>query len=195
MPRNVAMTESTDTSVRAALLRLGDRSSAAEDLALPLLLRAPAIALLWAMALIIVVGLLALSRIQVPRTARGVAVAVDTGADSVALMMLLPADVGAYVRAGHHATLDVGTDQPLVLDVARVDSALLDAGTARRRFSRASNVLAHLDAPKVAATLARCGREGSCLTADAGSVYRATVSLGTRSLASYAWSSTPPPSR
>jgi hypothetical protein len=150
---------------------------------------------MWAMLLVTVVGLLALSRIHVPRTARGVAVVVDTGADSVALMMLLPADVGRHVRAGHHATLDVGNDRPLVLDVAGVDSTLLDASTARRRFSRPSSVLAHLDAPKVAATLARCAPEGWCQTAAAGSVFAATVSLGTRSLASYAWSSTPPSTR
>jgi len=189
------MTDTTDVSVRAALVRLGNRASAAEDFPLPLLLRAPAIAVMWAMLLVTVVGLLALSRIHVPRTARGVAVVAETGADSVALMMLLPADVGRHVRAGQHATLDVGNERPLVLDVAGVDSTLLDASTARRRFSRPSSVLAHLDAPKVVATLARCAPEGPCLTAGAGSVYAATVSLGTRSLASYAWSSTPPSTR
>jgi hypothetical protein len=149
---------------------------------------------LWAMLLLTIVGLLALSRVRVPRTARGVAVAVDVGTDSAALMLLLPAAVRPYVRAGHKASLDTGNDRPLVFDVARVDSTLLDARVARHRYPRAAQVLAHLDAPKLAVML-RCGPEPPCLTPQAGSVFAATASLGTRSLASYAWSGTPPSAR
>jgi hypothetical protein len=189
------MTDTNDTAVRAALLQLGARSSAAADLSFPLLLRAPAIALLWATLVVVLVSLLALSRIRLPHTARGVAVSVHTGADSATLMMLLPAAVQPYVRPGQQATLDVGNARPLVLDVAHVDSALLDASGARRRFPHASQLLAHLDAPKVAVTLAPCAATPACLTPSVGSVYAATASLGTRSLASYAWSGTPPPAR
>jgi hypothetical protein len=149
---------------------------------------------LWAMLLLTIVGLLALSRIRVPRTARGVAVAVDVGTDSTALMLLLPAAVRPYVRAGHQAAVETGNDRPVVLDVARVDSTLLDARVARQRYARSAHVLAHLDAPKLAVVL-RCSPEPPCLTPKAGSVYAATASLGTRSLASYAWSGTPPSAR
>lgn len=187
------MTNPHDEQLRAALLRLGTGPSrSVEDVPLPPLFRNPAIALLWMTLVIIVVGVLALGRLRVPRVAQGVAVAVDTNVDSAALLLLLPAAAAPYVRPGQRATLDSGDGQRVVLDFAAIDSAPIDAGSARRRYPASPHLLAHLDTPKVAVTLARCAADRPCLTPLPGVAYRATASLGTRTLASYAWSSTPP---
>jgi hypothetical protein len=195
------MRNANDTALRAALLRLGTPASVTtdHDLPLPLLLRAPAITLLWAGLLVTIVGLLALSRIRVPRIVRGVAVAVDApadaGPDSVALVLLLPSSARPYIGPGLQAALDVGAVSPVLVGVAGFEPTVIDRGTSRRRFSRTPSVLAQLETPKVALPLSRCGASHGCLTPHVGAVYSATATLGTRSLASYAWSSTPIPSR
>ena len=195
------MRNANDTTLRAALLRLGTPASVTtdQDLPLPLLLRAPAITLLWAGLLVTIVGLLALSRIRVPRVVRGVAVAVDaapnTGPDSVALMLLLPSSARPYIGPGVRAALDVGAASPMVVGVASLEPTVIDRRTSRRRFARMPSVLAQLETPKVALPLSRCRASPDCLTPSVGAVYSATATLGTRSLASYAWSSTPISSR
>ena len=190
------MRNANDTALRAALLRLGTPAPGTnQDLPLPLLLRAPAITLLWAGLLVTIVGLLALSRIRVPRIVRGVAVAVDAAPDSVALMLLLPSSARPYIGPGLQAALEVGAASPVVVGVASLQPTMIDRRTSRHRFSRMPSVLAQLETPKVALPLSRCGASHECLTPHAGAVYSATATLGTRSLASYAWSSTPIPSR
>lgn len=195
------MRNADDTTLRAALLRLGTPASVTtdQDLPLPLLLRAPAITLLWVGLLVTIVGLLALSRIRVPRVVRGVAVAVDAapsaGADSVALVLLLPTSARPYIGPGIQAALEVGATSPVVVGVASLESTVIDRRTSRRRFSRMPSVLAQLETPKVALPLSRCRTSHECLTPRVGAVYSATATLGTRSLASYAWSSTPMSSR
>lgn len=190
------MTSFHDDRLRTALASLATgHSGTVDDIPLPPLFRARAIVLLWIALAVTVVGLLALARIRVPRVVQGVAVAVATGADSVSLMLLLPREAKAYVRPGQRATVDVGDGSPVELDVAAVDQMSLDARSARRRYPGAPQVLAHLETPKVAAVLSPCRIGPSCLTLQAGATYPATASLGTRTLASYAWSSTPAPSR
>ena len=184
-------------TLRHALLRLGASDASgrpATDVALPPLLRAPAIALLWVALLFLATGLLALGRVRVPRIARGVVVAVRLAPDSGALMLLLPAAARPHVQAGQTALLDVGEERPLTLGLTDVEPSLLDAATARARFARHVGLIAHLETPKLVVRVASCGRAG-CLTPSFGAVYAASVPLGTRTLASYAWSGAPLPSR
>ena len=59
-----------ENRVRAALWRLTDQAELPDealDASPPLLLRTPAIVLLWIVTLIVLVGLLALSRVRTPR--------------------------------------------------------------------------------------------------------------------------------
>ena len=181
------MNTTYDAPLRAALLRLGtSRTLSAEDVSLPLLFRAPAIALMWIAAIIALVGLLALGRVRVPLLARGVAVAAGAGGES-SLLLLLPASVASRVAVGQRATIDVGDERPVSLAVVSIETSLMDAGAARRRFPGAPAVLTHFDTPKVVAVLADCRDEARCLTREPGRMYPATAALGTRSLASYAW--------
>ena len=69
-----------ENRVRAALWRLTDHGALPDealDDSPPLLLRTPSIVLLWIMTLIVLVGLLALSRVRTPRADRHVAVSVS----------------------------------------------------------------------------------------------------------------------
>jgi hypothetical protein len=152
---------------------------------LPRFLRAPYVALLWALTLLAVVAGTALARVRVPRVATGVAVAVRSDSDSLALVLLLPASARRYLAAGQHATIDTGGEHGLTLTVESVEHALLDAPTARRRFREPASILTHLDRPRVVARLSPCA-EGECLTLTPGASYPAMAVLGTRSLASYA---------
>jgi hypothetical protein len=182
------MQTSHDRGVRDALWRLTESREAlttAPATPPPLFLRAPWVVALWGATLIAVAAVLVLGRIQVPQVARGTVVAVATDRDSVALLLLLPPASRPYVRVGQHASLDTGAGT-FALDVIGVDSTLLDADTARRRFADAAGLIAHLDAPKLVVRLAWCGPTG-CLTPRTGT-YAATASVGTRSLASYAMS-------
>lgn len=186
------MTNSHDDRLRRALSSLGGEGSGrVDDIPLPPLFRAPVIALMWIALAVTTVCLLALARVRVPRVARGVAIAVESGADSVSLMLLLPTDAQPYLRVGQRATVDVGSGRPVVLGLTTVDSSRVDVRSARLRFPQSPQVLAHFEAPKVVAVLSRCSADHACLTPEPGAVYQATASLGTRTLASLAWSSTP----
>ena len=187
MPSVHGMRTPHERSVRDALSRLAAARTppaAAADAALPLFFRAPWIVALWAATLLTVAALLAIGRIRVPDVARGAVVAVAAERDSIALLLLLPPSVRPRIRVGQHASLDTGTDT-LALDVIGVDSLLLDAATARRRFAGAAALVAQLDAPKLVVRLSRCAA-GRCLTSRAGGTYAASTLVGTRSLASYA---------
>ena len=133
------------------------------DLPLPLLLRSPYIALLWALVLSTVVAALALGHTRVPRTERGVVVASPSAADGLTPLLMLPSSARAYVKPGQVAAIDTGGSDPLKLVITSVDTG----------------------GPKVVAHLSRC-HEGHCLSLAAGSNYAATAALGLRSLASYA---------
>ena len=181
------MNTTHDTSLRAALLRLGtSQTTGALDVPLPLLFRAPAIALMWIAAIVALVGLLALGRVRVPLLARGVAVAAGAS-DESSLLLLLPASMASRVAAGQRATIDVGDERPISLAVVSVEASLMDASAARRRFPGSPAVLTHFDTPKVVAVLAACNEDTRCLTRPLGDMYPASATLGTRSLASYAW--------
>jgi hypothetical protein len=198
MPSVAAMANAHDQQVRTALRRLSaERSSSTigVDVPLPLLIRAPYVAVMWAVALATVMATLALGHIHVPYTARGVAVAVGASTDSVArdsvardsltLLLVLPPSARDHVRLGQLATLDTGGTSALDLPVTLVERELLDAPAARRRFREPASLLAQLEAPKLVVRLARCHAD-RCLTPHAGSTYAATTQLGTRTLASYA---------
>ena len=150
-------------------------------------LKTPAIACLWLGTLVTVAAILVLGRIQVPRVARGTAVAVRAETGDTTLLLLLPAPARAYVRTGQHAELDAGSASPIVLSIAAIDTALLDATTARRRFAHPASLIAQLDVPKLVVRLSSCGPRG-CLTPSVGETYVVTTIVGTRSLASYALS-------
>jgi hypothetical protein len=174
--------------IREALWRLTEPRSLSDDAdgaRMPLFARAPYIAVLWASTLVALGCLLVLSRVRVPRIARGTVVAVPAAADSVTLLLLLPASSRPFVAEGQRAEVRTGTGQQVVLNSARVEPDLLDAATARERFAAQPAVLVQLAEPKVAVRLARCGTSG-CLTPHVGDIYAASASIGTRSLASYA---------
>ena len=133
------------------------------ELPLPLLLRSPYVALLWALVLSTVVAAMALGHTRVPRTERGVVVASPPAPDGLTPLLLLPPSARPYVKAGQVAAVDTGGSDALHLVITSVDTG----------------------GPKVVAHLSRC-HEGHCLSLTAGSNYVATAALGLRSLASYA---------
>lgn len=181
------MQNDRDRAVRDALWQLAALPASAAPPTtepLPFFLRAPSVAALWAVALLTVIGLLALGRVHVPRRVHGAAVAVRTNADSLALLLLLPATAQPYVRVGQQALLDTGDREPIVLTVTSIEKNLLDAEAARRRFTAPASLIAQLDAPKVVVRVSRCAGD-RCLTPGPDVTYAATASLGTRTLASY----------
>lgn len=159
--------------------------SAPVHASLPLFLRAPAIAALWGLALLVVVAAIALGHVRVPRVVSGVAVAVQPAADSLTLLLLLPPAARTHLHAGQLATLDTGDAGAFTVTIASVEQPLLDAAAARRRFREPASLLAHLHGPTLVARLERCAN-ARCLTPQPGTSYAATAALGTRSLASYA---------
>src|SRR5690348_14777249 len=187
MPPVRAMRTPHERGVRDAFARLtATRASSATttDAQLPPAFRAPWLIALWAATLLTVIALLAIGRIRVPDVAQGAVVAVAEERDSVALLLLLPPSARSRVHVGQRASLDTGSDT-LALDVVGVDSLLLDAATARRRFADPATLVAHLGTPRLVVRLARC-HAGRCLTSRAGGTYAASALFGTRSLASYA---------
>ena len=189
MPPGTPMRNAHHTRIREALWRLtaAPPSSARVLRDEPqLFLETPFIALLWTVTVVLLVALLALGRMRVPRVVRGVAVAVPTDSDSVALLLLLPASAARYVRVGHHIELETGSG-PAVVDVTGVDGELLDAAGARQRYPRQPSVLAQLSDKKLVVRVSPC-RIGDCLTPRPGDVYAAMASLGSRPLTSYAMS-------
>ena len=184
------MRNDRDRAVRDALWQLaalpGSTAKPTTE-PLPFFLRAPSVAALWAVTLLTVMGLLVLGRVHVPRRVHGAAVAVRTNADSLALLLLLPATAQPHVRVGQQAVLDTGDREPIVLTVTGIEANLLDAETARRRFSAPASLIAQLEAPKIVVRVSRCARN-RCLTPSPGATYAATASLGTRTLGSYVMS-------
>ena len=123
------MRNDRDRAVRAALWQLAaPPASAATPTTepLPFFLRAPSVAALWAVTLMTVMGLLVLGRVHVPRRVHGAAVAVRTNADSLALLLLLPATAQPHVRVGQQAVLDTGDREPIVLMVTGIEKNLLE---------------------------------------------------------------------
>src|SRR5688572_13723054 len=110
MPPDAGMSPRPVRPARVALQRLtAPRTSpATAQASLPLLVRAPGIAALWALVLLSSIAALALGRIRVPRLAAGVVVAVESAADSLTLLLLLPPLARAFVRPGQLAALDTG---------------------------------------------------------------------------------------
>jgi hypothetical protein len=153
------------------------------DLPLPLLLRSPFVALLWAVVLSTVVAALALGRTRVPRTARGVVVASPSGPDSLTPILLLPSSARAYVKPGQVAAIDTGGTDALTLVITSVEPVAIESAAARNRFAGALEVA--MDGPRVVAHLGRC-HGTHCLSLASGSSYAAVAALGSRSLASYA---------
>jgi hypothetical protein len=155
------------------------------DLPLPLFLRSPYLGLLWALVLSTVVAALALGRMRVPRTVRGVVVATQTASDSLTPILLLPSSTRAYVSAGQTATVDTGGAGAMTLVITSVEPARVDGISAHTPVAAQIDGGALLDSSRVVARLARC-HDGHCLPLAAGSSYGATAALGSRSLASYA---------
>ena len=153
------------------------------DLRLPLFLRSPYLVLLWALVLSTVVAALALGRMRVPRTVRGVVVATQTARDSLTPILLLPSSTRAHVSAGQTATVDIGAGA-MTLVITSVEPARADGVSAHTPVA-ARDAGGRLDSSQVVARLARC-HDGHCLPLAAGSSYGATAALGSRSLASYA---------
>ena len=172
---------SRQRNTRALLIQ--QQRVAAGDLPLPLLLRSPFVALLWALVLSTVVAAFVLGHIRVPRTARGVVVSTPVGPDSLTPILLLPSSAHAYVSPGQIATIDTGGTDALTLVITSVEPAVIDSATVRKRFAALPDVGA--DGPRVIARLSRC-HGGDCLPLAGHSSYTATAALGSRSLASYA---------
>jgi hypothetical protein len=188
MPYAGRMQTNQQKRIRDALWRLTEPRSVSADThgtRMPLFARAPYIAVLWASTLVALGSLLALSRVRVPRIARGTVVAVPDVADSVTLLLLLPASSRPFVTEGQRAEVHTGHGQQLVVNTARVEPELLDATSALERFAVQPAMLVQLAEPKVAVRIARCG-VGGCLTPHMGETYDARASIGTRSLVSYA---------
>jgi hypothetical protein len=181
MTTNTPSSPVRQRNTRALLIQ--QQRAAHGDLPLPLLLRSPFVALLWAVVLSTVVAALALGRTRVPRTARGIVVASPAGPDSLTPILLLPSSAQAYVKPGQVASIDTGGTDALTLLITSVEPVAIESAASRNRFAGAPD--AGMDGPRVVAHLGRC-YESHCLSLAAGSSYAATAALGSRSLASYA---------
>ena len=189
MPLGRGMQTTHDQRIRRALWQLtAARKDDATNLPPLLFLRAPSIVCLWMASLMAVVGIVALGRIQIPRITRGAVVAVREESTGTALLLLLPASARAYVHPGQRAELESDTAGALALEITAVDSVLLDAPTAQRRFVDPASLIAQLDVPKLVVRLSPCGPHG-CLTPTPGATFVVTTRTGTRSRARYALSS------
>jgi hypothetical protein len=160
-------------SVRHLLIE--QQSGHHRELALPPLLRTPAIIVLWALMLTTAVVALTLGHIQVPRIERGV-VRGGPGADSLTPFLVLPSSAGRYVVVGQLAAVDTGGLTPLRLTITA--PAGVRVGESRANW-------ASIDTTTVALRLERCHR-GHCLPRSRPWRFSATATLGTRSLASFA---------
>lgn len=176
-----------DLRARNALWRLSTVQASAGIADMPplMFLKTPAIVALWLATLVTLAGILALGRIQVPRVARGAAVAVQAETGHTTLVLLLPPSARAYVQLGQRARLNTGDAGTMLLSVMAIDEELLSATTAPQRFTRSASLIAQLDAPKLVVRLSPCELR-RCLTPIVGETYGATILAGTRSLASYA---------
>jgi len=174
---------SPDRQRNTRALLIQQQRVTAGDLPLPLLLRSPFVALLWALVLSTVVAAFVLGHIRVPRTARGVVVSTPIGPDSLTPILLLPSSAHAYVSPGQVATIDTGGTEALTLVITSVEPSVIDSATVRKRFAALPDGRA--DGPRVIARLSRC-HGSDCLPLARNSSYTATAALGVRSLASYA---------
>lgn len=164
-----------EPNVRALLIQ---QQRETPDLLLPVLLRTPSLVLLWTLAVGIVVAALALGRVRVPRTVNATVVVPATGPDSLTPLLLLPRGVRAFVAPGHVATIHTG-------DAGTIGVAILSTPTAVPQRSIPPWLdRAGTDSSTVAVRLERC-HDNRCLPLTPGATYRATATLGTRSLASY----------
>jgi hypothetical protein len=155
------------------------------ELPRPRLLRTPSIVLLWAITLTTVVAALALGRVRVPNTVRGVVVAARSPAGHLTPLLIIPESARRFVKPGQAAAVDTGGTDALTLTITSVEPHPLDRASARRRLAVPPNALTSLRIASVAAHLSACA-DGRCLPLTAGTSYAATAALGTRSLASYA---------
>ena len=174
---------SPDRQRNTRALLIQQQRVTAGDLPLPLLLRSPFVALLWALVLSTVVAAFVLGHIRVPRTARGVVVSTLVGLDSLTPVLLLPSSARPYVSPGQIATIDTGGTDAFTLVITSVEPAVIDSATVRKRFAALPDV--GVDGPRVIARLGRC-HGSDCLPLARNSSYAATAALGSRSLASYA---------
>ena len=155
----------TRLSVRDLLVE--QQRSATADLPLPALLRTPSIALLWMFSLSTVVAAMTLGHVRVPRVARGVVVVERHDRDGLTPRLLLPASTRAFVQPSQPVAIDTGGGPPFILRTA--------PGT-----------LARADRETVSVALEPC-RPGHCLPYSTNQRFTATATLGTRSLASFAF--------
>lgn len=136
-------------------------------LALPPLLHTPVVILLWGLTLATVVCALALGRIHVPRVVHGVVVA--SPADSLTPLLLLRADDRRFVTTGQLAMVHAGGERAMAL-----------------QLRAPASLAVHGDTSTVAVALERC-HGSECLTLTRDARYPATATLGTRTLASFAF--------
>jgi len=171
MPWTVGMNTPTiiQPSQRPAVrdLLIEQQRTTRAELPLPALLRTPSIVVLWVLALSAIVAAMALGRVRVPRRARGVVVAAVAAHEGLTPRLLLPASARAFVRPGQLAAVDTGGASPLLLGIA-------------------PRTLAQADRDTVSVALEPC-RAGHCLPHSTTQRFTATATLGTRSLASFAF--------
>lgn len=146
------------------------------ELPLPRLLRTPAITILWMATIAVLVTALALGRVRVPRVERGVVVTEPSGDGGLTPVLVLPSSARRYVAAGQLASVDTGGQTPVTVAFA--------AAPPPARDDRGGTWLS-FDTTTLALPLERCHRD-HCLPLARGRRFTATVTLGTRSLASFA---------
>jgi hypothetical protein len=171
MPWTCGMTTPTGpqpaTRLRVRDLLVEQQRSANADLPLPALLRTPSIALLWMLSLSTVVAAMTLGHVRVPRVARGVVVVEHHARDGLTPRLLLPASTRPFVQPSQLVAIDTGGGPPLVLRTG-------------------PRMLARADRETVSVALEPC-RGGHCLPYSTNQRFTATATLGTRSLASFAF--------
>ena len=155
------------TRLGARDLLVEQQRTATADLPLPPLLRTPSIALLWMLSLATVVAAMTLGHVRVPRVARGVVVVERDARDSLTPRLLLPASARPFVQPSQLVAIDTGGGPPFV------------SRTAPRTLARANR-------ETVSVALEPC-RVGHCLPYTTNQRFTATATLGTRSLASFAF--------
>ena len=137
------------------------------DLPLPALLRTPTIAVLWMLSLATVVATMTLGRARVPRLARGVVVVEQSTRDSLTPRLLLPASARVFVRPGQLTAIDTGGGSPFISSIV-------------------TGPVAQADRETVSVAVESC-QAGRCLPHSTSQRFTATATLGTRSLASFAF--------
>lgn len=160
---------------------LADAASGGASLRYPLLLRTPAIVVLWALIAGLGAAGIALGRVRIPDAATGTVIVVSP-AEGQALLLLPPT---ARRHAARRATvrLELERWRSVAATIDTIEPRLLTDAEARRRFPDDPALYAQLDGPRVVARLTPC--RGCGLGATRGLTYRARVAFGSRSLARY----------